>query len=405
MIRQPQVILKLVGTGKGTAGIDPGELQDKTGIPVVVLKYGDLGTKKEELYASLRIMAEVVGKTAAGGGVIRFFDDHIADLKKRTADIAEAASGHRSTSAGSPMPDRMAFNRRNRPIRRSASSGPATSPRTPTADQGRIPTDIAKEKIVEWNPDILFLDLATLQLGDEAGGLYELRTDPAYQTLTAVRSGQVYGVLPYNWYNQKFESIFANAYFIGKLLYPERFTDIDPAAKADEIYTFMVGKPVFAEMNGQFRNLAFRIVPLVTCISTMAIYRRNTGAISGARSAFLFVLALMLAGPRRRGLARGGQRSIPAVAKSLFGMETTRQIEIIVWNIRLPQALATMVAGAGLAVAGAAMQSIFRNPLGSPFTLGISHGAAFGAALSVMVLGGGMMTSTASARCRSPTPI
>jgi iron complex transport system permease protein len=83
------------------------------------------------------------------------------------------------------------------------------------------------------------------------------------------------------------------------------------------------------------------------------------------------------------------------VAKSLLGMETTRQTEVIVWNIRLPQALASMIAGAGLAVAGAAMQSILRNPLGSPFTLGISHAAAFGAALSVMLLGGGIMTSNA----------
>jgi len=47
--------------------------------------------------------------------------------------------------------------------------------------------------------------------------------------------------------------------------------------------------------------------------------------------------------------------------------------------------------GAGLAVAGAAMQSILRNPLGSPFTLGISHAAAFGAAFSVMLLGSGVM--------------
>ncbi len=86
--------------------------------------------------------------------------------------------------------------------------------------------------------------------------------------------------------------------------------------------------------------------------------------------------------------------SISSVTKSLLGMVSAKQVEIIVWNIRLPQALASLVAGAGLAVAGAVMQSILRNPLGSPFTLGISHAAAFGAALSVMVLGGGIMTSS-----------
>lgn len=102
----------------------------------------------------------------------------------------------------------------------------------------------------------------------------------------------------------------------------------------------------------------------------------------------LMLLALVLA------ISLGAAKiSMIDVVRSLLGQATTHQITAIIWNIRLPQALTSMVAGAGLAVAGAAMQSILRNPLGSPFTLGISHAAAFGAALSVMVLGGGIMTS------------
>ncbi|WP_462324178.1 FecCD family ABC transporter permease [Desulfoplanes sp.] len=85
---------------------------------------------------------------------------------------------------------------------------------------------------------------------------------------------------------------------------------------------------------------------------------------------------------------------IADVAKSLVSMSVSKRFDIIVWQIRLPQALAAMVAGAGLAVSGAVMQSILRNPLGSPFTLGISHAAAFGAAFSVMLLGSGVMGSS-----------
>jgi len=85
---------------------------------------------------------------------------------------------------------------------------------------------------------------------------------------------------------------------------------------------------------------------------------------------------------------------LSAVAKSLAGLDVPRRVDAIVWNIRLPQALAAIMAGAALSVSGAAMQSILRNPLGSPFTLGISHAAAFGAALSVMTLGGGIMASS-----------
>lgn len=81
---------------------------------------------------------------------------------------------------------------------------------------------------------------------------------------------------------------------------------------------------------------------------------------------------------------------------TLFGRAVSGKWDIIIWNIRMPQALTAVVGGAGLAAAGAMMQSILRNPLGSPFTLGISHAAAFGAALSVMLFDPGMMQSSGS---------
>lgn len=81
------------------------------------------------------------------------------------------------------------------------------------------------------------------------------------------------------------------------------------------------------------------------------------------------------------------------VLASLAGISDNPRADAIVRGIRLPQALAAMVAGGGLAVSGAVMQAILRNPLGSPFTLGISHAAAFGAAFAVMALGSGLLTS------------
>nr|WP_319509136.1 iron ABC transporter permease [uncultured Methanolobus sp.] len=77
------------------------------------------------------------------------------------------------------------------------------------------------------------------------------------------------------------------------------------------------------------------------------------------------------------------------VVQTLTGHSVSVRWDNIIWNIRLPQVLTAIVAGAGLSIAGVVMQSILRNPLGSPFTLGISNAAAFGAAFSVMVLGTG----------------
>ena len=76
---------------------------------------------------------------------------------------------------------------------------------------------------------------------------------------------------------------------------------------------------------------------------------------------------------------------------------------LVIWNIRLPRVLAAVVAGASLSLAGCAMQCLLRNPLASPFTLGISQGAAFGATLAIIGLHAGREPSTGtSGICTSP---
>lgn len=115
----------------------------------------------------------------------------------------------------------------------------------------------------------------------------------------------------------------------------------------------------------------------------------------GWKVAFIVVLAVLLCVALVVSVSMGAAHiPVEAVARSLFGSSDSVRYDMIIWNIRFPQALAALCAGGGLAIAGAVMQSILRNPLGSPFTLGISHAAAFGAALSVMVLDGGVMASS-----------
>ena len=60
-----------------------------------------------------------------------------------------------------------------------------------------------------------------------------------------------------------------------------------------------------------------------------------------------------------------------------------RSLTLVVADLRLPRAILSLAAGAGLAVSGAVFQGILRNPLADPFTLGVSGGAAFGAALAI----------------------
>ncbi|RCW82202.1 FecCD family ABC transporter permease [Phyllobacterium bourgognense] len=60
------------------------------------------------------------------------------------------------------------------------------------------------------------------------------------------------------------------------------------------------------------------------------------------------------------------------------------QLRVVIWDIRMPIALMAVTVGASLSVAGAQMQTILANPLASPFTLGISAAAGFGAALGLV---------------------
>lgn len=62
--------------------------------------------------------------------------------------------------------------------------------------------------------------------------------------------------------------------------------------------------------------------------------------------------------------------------------------DVVVWKIRLPRIVAAIVTGWGLSLSGLAIQSLLKNPLGSPSTLGISQGAAFGAAAAIVLLDG-----------------
>ena len=70
--------------------------------------------------------------------------------------------------------------------------------------------------------------------------------------------------------------------------------------------------------------------------------------------------------------------------KSLAG-EVDPNVRTVIYNIRLPRVLLAALAGSGLAVSGAAFQSLFSNPLATPDTLGVATGASFGAALGILL--------------------
>ncbi len=105
------------------------------------------------------------------------------------------------------------------------------------------------------------------------------------------------------------------------------------------------------------------------------------------RVVFLLVLALtsLVAFAIDLGTGPSSLGLIDAVRGILDGSTLSGAQRAILWEVRLPQALLAVLVGLALATAGAEMQTILGNPLASPFTLGVSSAASFGAALAIVL--------------------
>ena len=227
-------------------------LQERTGVPVAIISLGRGALFDDALYRAIDIIGKIAGKPDRAKAVIQYMETCRTDLDKRTRQISEkdkpgiyigaisykGIHGVESTACKSDI--LMAIHARN------------------VADElnakGSVMID--KEKLIQWDPDILVID---------SGGLGVVKQDYAknpdfYNILSAVKNKQVYCQLPDVAYYRNIETAIADIYFLGKLLYPDAFKDIDPVCKADEIYTFMLGMPLYEKMAalyGGFTAISF----------------------------------------------------------------------------------------------------------------------------------------------------
>lgn len=100
-------------------------------------------------------------------------------------------------------------------------------------------------------------------------------------------------------------------------------------------------------------------------------------ALIGALACLLFIVDLA-SGPSALG-------ALDVLRGLLDPQALDRTTQVIIWDVRLPQALTALLVGAALSLAGAEMQTILDNPMASPFTLGMSSAATLGAALAIVL--------------------
>lgn len=238
-IIQPDVIFMTYSTED-----DANKLQNQTGIPVIALQYGDLSKNKEQFYSSLKLMAKVINKTQRADSLISYIENTITDLNNRTQKVASelnskiyiggiSMKGKHGISSTSP--DYTPFKYLN--VKNLAYEYKSSNNNT----------FIDKEQIVKWNPDKIFVDYSGWDIVQE-----DLKQEALAQTLKAVKNNEVYLVLPYNWYTTNYATVLLNSYFIGNVLFPDEFADIDFEQKSDEIYKAFLGVGVYQDMKSYF---------------------------------------------------------------------------------------------------------------------------------------------------------
>ncbi len=237
-----------------TAGFDTAQadtIQQKTGIPVLILNTAataalDLRRIKE----ALGLLGRIIDRVQRAKAVIAFIDQLEEDLARRTASVTEqpatyvGAIGYRGKHG---ITSTEAF---YAPLIWIHGLNVADT----IGQSGHAFVD--QEKLLLWNPDVIFLDAGGIDIVKE-----DYRKNPAfYEMLKAVKNGRVYVVPPYNYYHTNIEIALADAYFLGKTLYPAVFTDIDPAGKADEIFDFFIGVKAYGQLKNElygFGRVAF----------------------------------------------------------------------------------------------------------------------------------------------------
>ncbi len=250
---QPDVIL--AGFNEDAAE----ELQRQTGIPVVSVRYRTQGFIDEGFYRAMRVFAEVVGAQERCEEVLSYIDACKADLDGRTREIPDGEKLRAYTGA-------VTFNGRhgfaftyvNFPaftavhannvadefLERQTGEATSAAAQTGTAYIGNDGFEVDLEQIIAWDPDIIFLDPGNMDLVND-----EYASNPGFfDSLRAVREGQVYTMPATNAAGPNVTYLLINAYYAGITLYPEQFSGIDLKAKAGEIMEQMLGEDFFEEM-------------------------------------------------------------------------------------------------------------------------------------------------------------
>ena len=222
-----------------SASVEADDLQAKTGTPVVVVPGSDT-TLDSDAYETIRILGELYSIENRATELTNYLKDIQKDLDDRTKNIPDSEKP--SVYVGG-----VSFKGHHGFEGTEAGYGPlaligAKNLADTTGQSGAFNIDL--EQVLSWDPDIIFVDFNGMNLIKED---YAKNPD-YYNALTAVREGKVYSQISFRSSASNLETALADAYYAACVMYPEQFADIDPVAKAGEIFAMLLGTNPYADL-------------------------------------------------------------------------------------------------------------------------------------------------------------
>lgn len=217
-------------------------LQEQLGIPVITLKTGPDGVFDGAFRQSMTLLGTIFNQEERAAALISFVEKETADIQARTAGIpVKEQPGVYICGLGNWGTTNHLMTAQN------YISFDIANVRNVAADlEGPGIQAIEEEKFIALGEDIdiCILDAAAVK------NIQPLYTEDhsMFDSCKAWREGQVYLQMPYNAYYTNYETALANAWFIAKSVYPERFEDVDMAEKTDEITEAFLGRKLAREI-------------------------------------------------------------------------------------------------------------------------------------------------------------